>query len=136
MKTIDLKKLMEDLNLDPKQIAKELFPKNAYPKLALDRVVKGEAFLDTNQLSRLSLVTGVSIQSLYSYGGWDFISSPEGVITFSTGEYKAELNIAEGTTKLYHKGSIFHEEIIHSGAIPLSEYLDALNKLISKHNKS
>lgn len=136
MKTIDLSKIIEDRGLNTKEVAKELFPKNKYPKLALDRVIKGEAFLDTNQVSRLSLITGVPIQFLYSNGEWKTTSKEEGIVTFQTGEYRAELNTGEWITKIYHKGSIFHESVIHQESITLSKYLKSLTELIIKHDKS
>jgi len=54
MKKIDLKKIIENAGLDIKETAQHLFPNNKYAKLALDRVIKGDAFLDTNQISKLS----------------------------------------------------------------------------------
>jgi hypothetical protein len=134
MHTLDLNRIIPENNLEVKKVAEELFPKNKYPKLALDRVLKGEAFLDTNQLSLLSLMTGVPIHFLYSNGSWEMSTKKKGMITFQTQDYKAELDLENWVTKIYHKNSLFHEALLHKEAIPLSEYLEQINNLIIKNN--
>lgn len=131
MSKIDLKKIIEEQNLDVKVIATELFPGNKYPKLALDRVLKGDAFLDSNQISRLSLMTEIPIQFLYDSGSWTKKMTKD-LITFESGEYRAELNTSSNITKVFHKGSLFHESVIHKNSITLSEYLSEVKKLILK----
>lgn len=132
MKTIDLNKIIEDNNLDVKELAGELFPDIKYPKLALDRILRGESKLDTDQLSRLSLYTGLPIEVLYSGTPWKTNISDK-LVQFKTGDYKAELDRETWVTKIFHKGTIFHESIIHQSTIPLDEYFEELNSLINKH---
>lgn len=134
MQTINLKRIIEKQDLKPKWVAEQLFPENKYPKLALDRVLDGKAFLDTNQVSRLSAITGIPINFLYSGGEWE-MKSTENKISFTSDDYFAELNTQTWKTEIYHKGSIFHETLIHSEGIPLSEYLSQLTNLIIKHSK-
>ena len=55
MKTIDLKEIIEKRKLDAKDVAQQLFPGIKYPKLALNRIIAGEAVLDANQISKLAL---------------------------------------------------------------------------------
>lgn len=133
MKTIDLNKLIESKNLDVKELAKQLFPSAKYPKLALDRILNGSSFLDSNQISILSMVTQIPIGLLYENGNWESIKGEQNILKFATNEYVAELNTETWMTKIYKDGSIFHEEIIHNGSIPLSEYLSLLTDLIIKH---
>lgn len=135
MKTIDLNRIIEEIELDAKEIAQQLFPGNKYPKLALNRVIAGEAVLDANQISKLALLTGLSIDQLYSGNGWKLISKA-GIITFTNGGYKAELNTETWVTKVFHNDSLFHESIITPGATPISEYLKELNSLISKNQSN
>jgi hypothetical protein len=134
MQTINLKRIIEKQDLKPKWVAEQLFPENKYPKLALDRVLDGKAFLDTNQVSRLSAITGIPINFLYSGGEWE-MKSTENKISFTSDDYLAELNTQTWKTEIYHKGSIFHETLIHSEGIPLGEYLSQLTNLINKHSK-
>lgn len=134
MKTINLSEIIEKQNLDVKDVAEQLFPSNKYPKLALDRVLKGEAFLDTNQVSKLSMLTGIPIEKLYSGAEWKG-SNEKGVHKFTNGDYVAELDTKTWVTKLYCNGSLFHESIIHNGTIALSAYLNELTSLINKYNQ-
>ncbi len=134
MKTLNLKEIIEKHSLDVKEVAEQLFPKNQYPSLALSRIISGKALLDTDQVSKLSLMTGVPIECLYSGGEWK-INTSENLMTFETGEYKAELDTEKWVTKVFHKQSLIHETIIHSGSIALSIYLRELTEVIIKHNK-
>ena len=132
MKTFDLKEIIEKQNLVVKEIAKQLFPNNKYPKLALDRVLSGKAFLDTNQVSKLSMMTGISVEELYSGGCWKASTSKD-KLKFTSGNFTAELDTETWITKIYHKDSLFHEAVIHNGSIALSEYLTKLTNIINKH---
>lgn len=134
MKTIDLNGIISKQELDPKEVAQQLFPGNKYPKLALNRVLAGEAVLNANQISKLALMTGLSMDQLYSENDWKS-TSKAGMITFQNGEYKAELNTETWVTKIFHNDSLFHESIITPGATPVSEYLNELKSIIIK-NKS
>jgi hypothetical protein len=136
MGNIDLKKIIEDNDLDVRELAAELFPGIKYPKLALDRVLKGDTYLDTNQLSRLSMFTGLPIEVLYSGTPWKTTAKhEEGNITFEAGDYTAELDTENWITKVFHKGSIFHESVLHRSTIPLNEYLHELDKIIVNHKQ-
>lgn len=132
MKTIDLNGIIIKQELDPKDVAQQLFPGNKYPKLALNRVLAGEAVLDANQISKLSLMTGLSVDQLYSENGWTS-TSKAGIIAFQNGEYKAELSTETWVTKIFHNGSLFHESVITPGATPVREYLNELNSIIIKN---
>lgn len=131
MQKIDLKKIIKNHNLEFSEVAKHLFPKNKYPNLALNRVMQGVTFLNSEQLSRLSLLANVQIGELF---GLNWKSKKIGdLMTLSTGNYKAELDTRSWVTKVFDRGSLFHESIIHSGSIPLSRYLTSLNSIIVEH---
>lgn len=133
MNEIDIKVIIEKQGLNIKEVAAQLFPGNSYPKLALDRVIKGKAFLDSNQISKLSFISRMPIQFLYSNSKWDFESKRK-EIRFSHGEYVGVLNTFNNITKIYHNKSLFHESIIHKSSIPLSEYLEKIEQLIINYN--
>lgn len=135
MRTIDLKGIISKQELDPKEVAQQLFPGNKYPKLALNRVLAGEAVLDANQISKLALLTGLSIDQLYSENDWKS-TSKAGIIAFQNGEYKAELSTETWVTKIFHNGSLFHESVITPGATPVSQYLRELNSIINKNQSN
>lgn len=134
MRTINLKEIIEKSKLDIKEIAIQLFPENKYPRLALNRVIAGEAVLDANQISKLALLINVDISDLYSDGNWK-MKSRKGIHIFTSGRFRAELDSESWITKIFHRDSMFHDSIIHSGSTPLSEYFKELNKLVTKYNK-
>jgi hypothetical protein len=134
MRTIDVKEIIEKHQLDAKEVAQQLFPGNKYPKLALNRVMAGSAQLDANQMSKLALLIGVQVSDLYSGSEWKATSKKD-LISFSSGSYRAELNTKTWITKIFDNDSLFHESVIHAGSTALSEYLNELNLIISKHKK-
>ncbi len=135
MATIRLKEIIETSGVERKEIARQLFPKNKFPDVALTRAVKGEGTLDADQISKLSLITGIPISELFSGQKWKTVFK-EGIHTFTNGDFKAELDTRTWTTKLFCNGSLFHETVICSGSIPLSEYLSKLDSLIINHLKN
>lgn len=131
MDTINLKEIIERQELDVKEVAKNLFPGNDYPKLALDRILKNKAVLDANQISRLSAITGIPIGALYAGGQWK-ASYKKNLHTFRLGDFTAILDTDNWKTQMFHDDTLFHEEIYHSGGVPMSEYFKILNNQISK----
>jgi hypothetical protein len=131
MRTIDVKKVIDSAGLDFKEVAAQLFPKNKYPDLALNRVIKGVNALDADQISKLALMANVPISDLFSGGEWKAVSKGKTHI-FSNGDYKVELDTETWISRIFHKGSLFHESVIHSGSTPLSEYLENIDVLINQ----
>ena len=131
MKTINVKDIIETANLNKVEVAIQLFPENKFPALALNRVMNQELPLDANQISKLSLLAGIPIASMFSGENWR-AELKGNVHTFTNGEYKAELDTDTWVTKVFHNNSRIHEELIHSKAIPLSEYLNKLDLIINK----
>ena len=135
MSKIRIKEIIESQGLNIKEVAKQLFPKNKYPRLALNRVMSGEAFLDSEQMSKFALIAGVEVQDLYMKSGWKQKSKGK-LFTFTNGEFKAELDTENWTTKIFHNESLFHDSVITSGFVSLSEYIDSLNSIITKYTEN
>lgn len=140
MKKINLLKILEKSKLDKSEVANQLFPGNKYPDLSLNRVIQGKSFLNSEQISKLSLLTGLSIQQLFEPGNWS-MRTYNNTFTFRKGDYRAELDLSNKRTLIFHNESIFHDEIIHDGFIRLSEYLNRIELLIlnfenHEHNRS
>lgn len=134
MNKINLGKIIKAKNLNRKQVAQELFPGNKHPVMALDRVLKENSVLDADQISRFSLFTGIPISELYSGANWQSkIEGKKHVLV--SGDYRAELNTDDWTTKLFHRGSIFHEFVIHSASITLGDYIGLLESEIQNQKK-
>lgn len=131
MGNIDLSSIIETHGLNKKVIAEHLFPDNKYSSLALNRIISGEANLDSEQLSKLALLLNVGVSDLYNP---QFkISSSNDLLTFEAKDYKAVLDMGRKLTKIFHKGSLFHETVLHQGTITLSQYIKELTELINKH---
>lgn len=131
MKSINIPAVVEAKNLDLNMVASQLFPDNKHPRLALNRVISGVAVLDANQISKLSLLSGVPISELFSGGSWK-ASNKEHLHIFTNSEFIAELDTSNWTTKIFHNESMFHEHVLHDKHIALTAYLDMLNSEILK----
>ena len=130
MKKIDLSKLIEDKGYDFNKLADELFPGNLHPRLALNRVMKGKAVLDANQISKLSFILDVPISELFESKNWSALTKREGIHYFKNGEYEAELDMKTWVTKVYKNNSLFHTFVLASKSCTLEEYFNKLNKIV------
>ena len=129
MQTINLRKIIADNDLDSSVIAKHLFPTHKHARLALGRVVKGIGKLDSDQISRLSLLTGLTVEQMY--GGDVKIESDGYLLSFQSEDFTAKLNTKTYSTKLFDKHSIFHTKVQHDlKNISFSEYLEKLDFII------
>ena len=136
MNTFNLQKIIDQYGLNANDLAPELFPENKYPMIAITRVLKGEAQLNADQVSKLSAITSIPVEHLYSGAKYDMTSPSEGIIRIEADDYKAELDQTTWITKIYHKGKLFHDSVIHNGAQPLSQYLHTLDTLILNHKQN
>lgn len=130
---IDLQNIIDLNDLDKKKLASELFPDAKFPIPAMSRILSGESLMNSEQLSKLAHMLDVSVDDLYSTGGWKMKGNKADnshVITFSASNYRAELDTKTWITKIYHKGSLFHESVIIDGKCPINEYLQTINTLI------
>ena len=130
---MNLQKIIDERGLDKKEVAKLLFPDIKYPILAFNRVLADVAVLDSTQVSKLALFADLTIDEIYSGRAWK-ATSKKGRHKFISGDFIAELDLETGITKVFHKGSLFHESVLHSTLIPLSSYIEELNNLIQKKN--
>lgn len=129
--TINLRELIEQRGLKTREVAEFLYPDNKFPRVALQRVLDGKALLNSEQVSRLAAWLGISTDGLYK-GGWSSEFEGETCI-LTNGNYRAELSIRTGETKVFHLGALFHEIILHDPAISLSQYVELLNAIIKNH---
>lgn len=131
MNTIDVKSLIEKSGLDPIQIAKELYPTNKFPTYALQRVIAGEALLNSEQIAKLAQILGVEINDVYDVSKWK-VTANKDLIFLKHGDYRVELDLGAKTSKIFSGATLKFETVLHSSAIALSEYIAEINKIISK----
>lgn len=131
MSKIDVGRIIKKAGLDKKDVADQLFPDNKFSHLALRRVIIGNGLLNSEQISKLASLSGMTVSELFGPTEWRNFAQ-EGKIIFENNDYRAELDTVAWTTKIFHKGSMFHEEIIHSKMVPLTDYLQNLDTVIAK----
>ena len=129
--SVNLEALIEDSGLSRQEIACRLFPNNKYPEAALTRVLKGESFLDSLQIIKLSEMLDMSVSEIF-HRTWEG-KMENGLHILTRGDYKAILHVDKKQTRLFHKDTLMFETILHSTSIPLSEYLALLNEQIEKY---
>ena len=131
---INFKELLKKYNLSKDDVGKQLFPKNRYPAMAFDRIIKGKSHLNELQISKLAKYLGISIFDLYK-GSWKRVKSKDSHV-FDRNNFRVHLDTSDWTSRLFHKSSLIHEEIISSENTPLGEYFNILDKLIVKLEKN
>lgn len=132
METFNIKKVIEAYNPDIEKLAKALFPNIAYPRQAFNRILKGEANLDTQQLSKLAQYLGVTVSNLFMVDDteWSLISKPgEYSLTFTKGEYKAIL-IGQQLS-VYKNDALINVLIIDKKATTIMELIKMLDSSIN-----
>lgn len=137
MNKFDLNKAIEHFQLKPADVAKVLFPSAKYENLALQRVLKGKADLDTKQLYDLASFIGITVADLTTYDNWKGISE-NGYLVFIRGEYKAKLNYNGVYLTIYKGTQLIAEETGNIGIMTISDFIEHINNLIinSKTNSN
>ena len=130
--TFDIKKVIEHYKLDTNEVAEALFPHVRYKALALNRVLKGEAYLDTKQIEVLAKLTGVLVQDLFTFGEWKG-GCEDGCIIMTRGEYKVKLNY-NGVYMTLTKGPhIVAQELISPVIISIDDFISHIDSLIKSN---
>lgn len=127
MQEIKLAEVMDRYNLDKRVLAKSLFPGNKYPREALERILKGIGRLNSDQISRLSLITGGPMSALFTGEGWA-IQYIKPLYAFNCKGFRAEYILQTGVVKVYDIDSLFHAAVFSDPKdpvllVPLIEYI-------------
>lgn len=135
MQKLDLKRIMKTANLKSSYLGAHLFPDNKKPNEAITRVCRGDGFLNSEQIAKLSELLNVPIGLLFDGAEWEMTvdKSAQNVIRFRAYDYYAELNTKTMTTRVSLNGKVFFESITHSEGTTISEYLSSLTDLIIKY---
>lgn len=128
---IDLSAIIADRDLDRTALAKVLFPSNEHPMPALTRVLQGRARLKEEQIYRLSLFTGLSIDALYKDSLYWKITQHEELVRFSRDNYSAIYSPATGITKIYHLESLIATQTISASNQLLADYFREIHEIIT-----
>lgn len=131
MKQFDINNIVKDFNLDKDEIAKVLFPDAKYPKLAFNRIVKGEASLSVEQLEILASHLGIMPASLLTMNSWRD-ATEEGFLAFEKGLFKVKLNYNGAFLSVYKDNKLV-EQMITGASMSIDKFIELIDDLISKH---
>ena len=128
---IDIENIIVSYGFDRKEIASQLFPKSKHPELALKRIISGDGSLNTKQISKLSIITGVSVPDLFK-STWS-ASFERNELKFSRNGFKVLFNPKTGLARIYDSNSLFHEIVLTTSALTLSSFIKEIDSLIKTH---
>lgn len=131
MTTFDINKIISLYNLDVDQLAQVLFPDVKYPKIALGRILKGEADMSISRLEKLAAYIGVKPSDLFLIDTWKD-ASENGYLMFKKGPFKAKVNYHGAFITLYKDGELV-EQVIPGSDMTVQDFVKFLDNLISKY---
>lgn len=132
MEKFNIQKIIEYYSPNTEELGRVLFPHIKYPKQAFDRVLKGEANLDSAQIELLANYLGVLVADLFSVddwkGEWD---NKLRCLTFVKGLYRVNLNYGGSFITVYKDGKMVHQEIkSNADGMSLTDFIQYINNLI------
>lgn len=130
----NITKVIEYYKLDVNDVAEALFPNVRYKKLALDRVLKGEASINTEQLQALAKLAGVLTSDLFNIDSWKG-SAEDGCLTFLKGDFKAKLNYNGVWLSLYKNNELLKQEMFTPN-MTLEEFIAHITELTITYNNN
>lgn len=132
MKQFDINKVIEHYKLDTQVIAPILFPNVKYPVQALNRILKGEANLDTEQVEHLAEFIGVIVTELFNVDTWKG-SSEDGYLTLIKGPYKVKLNYNNVYISLYKNDSLIYQRLNNIQEMTFLEFINYITNIIKAY---
>lgn len=132
MKQFDINEIIRYYQLDTESLAPVLFPTVKYPKLALDRVLKGQTNLDISQVELLAEHIGVLVSDLFSINKWK--GSTEGTyLTLIKGDYKVKLNYKGVFISVYKNNALIFQEISDVPGMTMNEFTNHIDNIIKSY---
>lgn len=133
MEQLDINRIMEAYKPDRKKLAPVLFPNNRYPDEAFDRIIRGIAKLDSEQIARLADYLGVMVHTLYTVegSGWHGSLNSDCMV-LTKGEYAA--HISSGRISIYCKDNPIGGFVLKSEITPFKEIVELLDSYINNQN--
>lgn len=124
----DINKVINYYSLNVDEVADALFPNVRYKKLALDRVLKGEASINTQQLQALADLAGILVQDLFTVDTWKGTTEDGGCLTFIKGEFKVKLNYNGAWLSLYKNNELLKQEMFTTN-MDLDQFIKHITEL-------
>ena len=131
MTHFDINKVIEHYGLDTNEVAKVVFPKVNYPKVALNRVLKGEAALSVEQLESLAEFIGVLPGDLFELSQWKG-TTEDSHLVFKRGDYTVRLNYKGAYITISKNNEIIYQEITGDNKT-VTEFINHIDQLIKNY---
>ena len=132
MNQFNINSVIEHYGLNIEELAKVLFPNVKYPKLAFDRIIKGEANLDITQIEVLASYIGVLVQDLFSVDTWK-ASYEDNCFTVTKGAYKVKLNYNGVFMFFYKDNKPIGENITNAPSMTIKEFVNYIDNFIKNY---
>lgn len=121
----DIKKVIEDYNIDITKLATVLYPLAKYKKQAFDRVLRGESFLDVNQLYKLAEYLSINVSDLFK---------DKNTVVFSDtkilyGELSAVFDVSKKMIFFYNGNELIEKSITDTKFVTIDELIEKFNTL-------
>lgn len=132
MAQFNIKKVLEYYDVDRAALAKQLFPAAKYPLSAFNRIIKGEAELNTSQLEKLADFLGIMVSDLFAPDSWKGITE-KGHLVFIKGKYKARINYDNSFLSIYSAAdnTLISTHLLNTQIITLAELVVYLDNITS-----
>jgi hypothetical protein len=135
METFDIHRIIKSYNLEKGELSKILFPKTKFPKHAFSRILKGEALLDSKQITDLAAYIGITVKDLFSVSKSEWKgTSEDGHLVFCKENYKVKLAYKGSYLTLYKGSEAIYEEIVGTKSMSLEEFITHIDNLILNNN--
>lgn len=134
MEKFNINRVIEYFKLDEEDVAEALFPHIRYKKMALDRIKRGEANIDTEQLKALADLAGVFVSDLYNCNEWKG-TVENSCLTFVKGTFKAKLNY-NGVYLTVYDGATVINKMMTSGNLQIDDFINLLDNIIKNYQEN
>lgn len=132
MEKFDVNKIIEQYNIDAQDLAKWLFPNVKYPKLAFDRVLKGETNLDIVQVAILAKYVGVTVADLFANESWRS-SFRDNLIVLTKGDYSVEFDPKCTFIRVYKNGEFVDNVLVNLQQSSFEEFINYIDNIIKRY---
>lgn len=132
MEKFDVNKIIEQYNIDAQDLAKWLFPNVKYPKLAFDRVLKGETNLDIEQVAILAKYIGVTVADLFANESWRS-SFRDNLMVLTKGDYSVEFDPKCAFIRVYKNGEFVDNILVNLQQTPFEEFINYIDNIIKRY---
>lgn len=132
MKQFNINEVIERYKLSAEDLSKVLFPNIKYPKLAFDRVLKGETSLDIDQIEKLASYIGVLVSDLFTVNGWKG-SSEDSHLILLKGDYKVRLNYKGAFLSIYKNNELLEQKISNAPDMTMEEFINHIDNFIKNY---